>query len=142
MPQAAERAIVRRQEVGKCLVQTAVVFLAYVAAGKLGQATANIRSSNLGPVWPAFGVALAAVLLCGYRIWVAIAAAAFLVAYSSPVPHITAAGQAAGSTLAAVTGAFLLRRIAKFDASLSRLRDAIGLIALGAFGSAVVSASI
>jgi signal transduction histidine kinase len=41
-----------------------------------------------------------------------------------------------------VSGAFLLRRIVKFDPSLSRLRDAIGLIALGAFGSAVVSSSI
>jgi PAS domain S-box-containing protein len=120
----------------------AIVFLAYVMAGKLGQATANIRSNNLGPVWPAYGVALAAFLLCGYRIWVAITAAAFLVAYSSPVPHIAAAGQAAGATFAALTGAFLLRRIAKFDPSLSRLRDATSLIALGAFGSAMVSASI
>jgi len=140
--QATEKLIAARHEVGRYLVQIAVVFLAYVLAGKLGQATANIRSSNLGPVWPAFGVALAAVLLCRSRIWVGIVSAAFLVAYSSPVPHIAAAGQAAGSTLAAVTGAYFLRRIAKFDLSLSRLRDAIGLIVLGAFGSAVVSASI
>src|SRR3954447_25471011 len=142
MTQAVERVIFGRRDVGKYLVQMAIVFLAYVMAGKLGQATANIRSNNLGPVWPAYGVALAALLLCGYRIWVAITAAAFLVAYSSPVPHIAAAGQAAGATFAALTGAFLLRRIAKFDPSLSRLRDAISLIALGAFGSAMVSASI
>src|SRR5437764_6015778 len=95
------------------LVQFTVFLVAYCVAGKLGQATANIRSSNLGPVWPAFGVALAAVLLCGYRIWVGIGAAAFLVAYSSPVPAMAAVGQAAGSTFAAVTGAFLLRRIVK-----------------------------
>jgi PAS domain S-box-containing protein len=136
------RATVTRQEVGNYVLQITIVFLAYVVAGKLGQATADIRSSNLGPVWPAFGVALAAVLLCGYRIWVGIVAAAFLVAYSSPVPHLAAAGQAAGATLAALTGTFLLRRIVKFDPSLSRLRDAIGLIVFGAFGSAVVSASI
>jgi PAS domain S-box-containing protein len=142
MPQAAERAIVTRQEVGNYVLQITIVFLAYVVAGKIGQATADIRSSNLGPVWPAFGVALAAVLLCGYRIWVGIVAAAFLVAYSSPVPHLAAAGQAVGATLAALTGTFLLRRIVKFDLSLSRLRDAIGLIVFGAFGSAVVSASI
>src|SRR5262245_52298720 len=51
------------------LAVLAVVFVAYVVAGKLGQATTEIRSSNLGPVWPAYGVALAAVLLCGYRVW-------------------------------------------------------------------------
>src|SRR6476660_8869455 len=59
------------------LVQLLTVFLAYFVAGKLGQATTNIRSSNLGPVWPAYGIALAAVLLCGYRVWVGITGAAF-----------------------------------------------------------------
>ena len=39
--------------VGKYLIQITIVFLAYFIAGKLGQATTNIRSNNLGPVWPA-----------------------------------------------------------------------------------------
>src|SRR5262245_26050943 len=75
------------------LVQLSAVFVAYLVAGKLGQATTNIRSSNLGPVWPAYGIALAAILICGYRVWPAVAAAAFLVAFFSPVPHIAALGQ-------------------------------------------------
>ena len=54
------------EAIGKYLVQITLVFLAYLVAGKLGQATADIRSSNLGPVWPAYGVALAALLLYGY----------------------------------------------------------------------------
>ena len=124
------------------LMETAVVFAAYVVAGKLGQATTNIRSSNLGPVWPAYGIALAAILICGYRVWPGLLAGALLVAASSPVPLITAAGQASASTLAAVTGAFLLYRFANFDRSLSRLRDVLWLIVLGALGSAVVSASL
>ncbi|MGC1906085.1 MAG: MASE1 domain-containing protein, partial [Candidatus Acidiferrum sp.] len=114
---------------------------AYFIAGKLGQATANLRSSNLGPVWPAYGVAVAAILLCGYRVWIGIAGAAFLVAFLSPVPLLAAAGQAAGATVAALTGVFLLRRVARFDASLSRLRDALALIVFGALGSTIVSAS-
>ena len=142
MAQAAENVRVPPRVVWKYLVQITIVFVAYFAAGKLGQATANIRSSNLGPVWPAYGIALAALLLYGYRVWVGIAAAAFLVAFLSPVPHVAAVGQAAGATLAALIGAFLLRRIAKFDSSLSRLRDALALIVLGALGSAMVSASI
>src|SRR3982074_1251735 len=73
----------------------AIVFVAYFVAGKLGQATTNIRSSNLGPVWPAYGVAVAALLLCGYRVWIGIAGAAFLVAFLSPVPLVAAVGQAA-----------------------------------------------
>jgi PAS domain S-box-containing protein len=124
------------------LLQISVVFVAYLVAGKLGQATTNIRSSNLGPVWPAYGIALAAILICGYRVWPGVAAGAFLVAFFSPVSHVAALGQAAGATLAATTGAFLLRRIANFRPSLSRLSDALSLIALGGFGSAIVSASI
>jgi PAS domain S-box-containing protein len=124
------------------LLQISLVFIAYVVAGKLGQATANIRSSNLGPVWPAYGIALAAILICGYRVWFGVAAGAFVVAFFSPVPHVAALGQAAATTLAATTGTFLLRRIAKFDNSLYRLSDVLTLIAVGGFGSALVSASI
>ena len=124
------------------LRQLAVVFLAYLVAGKLGQATTNIRSSNLGPVWPAFGIALAAFLAFGYRVWPGIAASAFIIAAQGSVPVLAATGQAIGATMGAAGGAFLLRRIPAFDPSLSRLRDAVGLIVLGAFGGAILSSVI
>src|SRR5262245_18213325 len=73
----------------KFVVQVVTVFLAYLVAGKLGQATTNIRSGNFGPVWPASGIALAAVLAYGYRVWPGVAASAFLVAFQSPVFAIT-----------------------------------------------------
>jgi PAS domain S-box-containing protein len=139
--QALDRVKASPPPIAKQLTQAAVVFAAYFIAGKLGQATTNIRSGNLGPVWPAFGIALAAILIFGYRVWYAIAASAFLVAFLSPVPALTAAGQAAGSTFAAVTGAFLLRRL-NFQRELARLQDALSLIVVGAFGSALVSACI
>src|SRR5215475_11608475 len=109
--QALDRVKVSTLPIAKQLTQAVIVFAAYFIAGKLGQATTNIRSGNLGPVWPAYGIALAAFLIFGYRIWYAVAASAFLVAFLSPVPAPTALGQAAGSTLAAMTGAFLLRRL-------------------------------
>lgn len=118
------------------------VFLAYYAAGWIGQATTSIRIGNVGPVWPAFGIALAAVLAYGPRIWPAIFASAFVVAYQSPVFAATAAGQAAGATLATVGGAWALRRQPGFDPRLPRLHDAVSFIVVGAFGSAIVSASI
>ena len=142
MSQPAENVRVAPPQVAKYLAQVTFVFAAYFVAGKVAQAASNIRSSNLGPLWPAYGVALAAILLCGYRVWVGIVAAAFLIAFLSPVPLVAAVGQAAGATLAALVGAFFLLRIAKFNPSLSRLRDALALIVLGAFGSAMVSATI
>jgi PAS domain S-box-containing protein len=121
-------------------VQLAITFAAYFVAGKLGQVTTSIRSSNLGPVWPAYGIALVAVLAYGYRIWPALFASAFVVALQGSVPPLAAAGQAAAATVAASTGGWLLRRTG-FNPLLPRLRDALGLIAIGAFGSAVISSS-
>ena len=125
----------------RLLTHLFIVFAAYFLAGKLGQATTHIRSGNVGPVWPAYGIALAALLVCGYRVWIAIAASAFLVAFLSPVPAIVALGQAVSTTIAAITGTFLLRSV-HFQHRLSRLRDSLALILMGAFGSALVSASL
>jgi len=135
------RASTERIAVQAYLRITALVFVAYLIAGKLGQATIHIRSSNLGPVWPAYGVALAAVILCGSRAWLGILIAAFVVAASSPVTIVAAAGQATGATLAAITGGALLRRV-NFDPRLWHLRDVVALMLLGAWASAIVSASI
>lgn len=125
----------------KVLTHQSIVFATYFLAGKLGQATTHIRSGNVGPVWPAYGIALAALLVCGYRVWIAIAASAFLIAFLSPVPGIVALGQAGSTTIAAVTGTFLLRRV-HFQHRLSRLKDSLALVLIGAFGSALVSASL
>jgi signal transduction histidine kinase len=122
--------------------QLAIVFLAYLAAGKIGQTTTSVRSDYVGPVWPAFGVALASTLGLGYRIWPALLASGFVVSLHGSVTPPTAFGQAAGATLAAMAGAWMLRRIPDFDPRLPRLRDALGLIVIGGFGSALVSSTI
>jgi len=126
----------------RLLLHLAIVFLGYVIAGKLGQATTEIRSSNLGPVWPASGIALAGLLACGVRAWPAVLAGAFLVAFQSPVPALTALGQACGATAAAAGGALALRQLAGFTPRLSSLRDTLAVIVIGAFASSILSASI
>ena len=125
----------------KYTFQIVVVSGAYFAAGRLGLAT-PFTSGNVSPVWPASGIALAAILLWGYRVSPGIAVGAFLVNFWSPVPHTAAVGLAAGNTLAAVTGAFLLHQIPDFHPSLSRLQDVLGLIVFAAMGSTMVSASV
>src|SRR5215813_5226330 len=126
---------------GTYLRNTALVCIAYFAAGRVGLA-APFTSGNVSPVWPASGIALSAVLLLGWRIWPGIALGAFLTNLLSPIPHIAAAGLALGNTLAALTGAFLLRRMRGFRPSLSRLMDILQLVTLGALTSPTVSASI
>jgi PAS domain S-box-containing protein len=127
---------------GKYLAQIALVFAAQFAAGKVGDALQTVNNGGIGPVWPASGIALAALLIWDYSVWPGVAAGALLLAFLSPLPHWAAVLYAAGTTLASVLGVFLLRWITKFDNSLSHMRDALGLIILGAFVSSTVSASI
>jgi PAS domain S-box-containing protein len=141
MAEAAEKVRIAPRAVGEYLAQIAMVFAVQFAAGKLGNAL-PIISGGVGPVWPASGIALSVLLLFGYQVWPGVAAGAFLLAFLSPIPHIAATVYAAGTTLAALTAAFLLHRVVDFHASLSRLRDALGLIVFGAFGGGIISASI
>jgi sigma-B regulation protein RsbU (phosphoserine phosphatase) len=93
-------------------------------------------------VWPAAGVALAAILLFGYRIWPAVAMAAFTVNYFTGIPHLAAAGTALGSTVGPLCGAWLMRRLPDFRHSLTKLRDVLGLSVCGAICGTVVSATV
>ena len=142
MTEEAAKLRVAPREVRKYLAQITLVFVAYSVADKLGQVVPLISSGGIGPVWPASGIALAAVLLFGYEVWPGVAAGALFLALLSHFSPAAAVIYAIGVTLAALTGRFLLRRVVNFNPSLSRLRDVFGLIALGAFGSSVVSASI
>ena len=49
----------------------AALTVVYFAAGKLGLSLAFVNSST-SPVWPATGIALAALLVLGYRAWPAV----------------------------------------------------------------------
>ena len=121
--------------------EMALVLAAYFLAGKIGLA-APFTSGNVSPVWPAAGIALAAMLLVGYRVWPAVAIGAFLVNLLSPIPHAAALGLVLGNTAGPLTGAWLLRRISGFQPALTRLRDALGLIVFAALGGTAISATI
>jgi signal transduction histidine kinase/CheY-like chemotaxis protein len=112
----------------------------YFGAAKLGLALA-FQAEQVTAVWPPTGIALAAVLLFGYRIWPGIALGAFLANLTVSEPPLTACGIAVGNTLEALVGAWLLRNVCSFQNHLERLRDVLGLV-LTAAGCTIVSATI
>src|SRR5262249_54460077 len=73
-------------------------------------------------VWPPTGFSLAALVLFGTRIWPGIALGAFLVNFATGAPFLAACGMAAGNTIEALLGCWLLRRFAGFRGSLDRLQ--------------------
>src|SRR5213593_1312249 len=85
--------------------------LGYFIAGKFGLLLASLHASA-SPVWPPAGIALAALLLLGYRAWPAIFVGAFLVNVTTAGNVATSLAVASGNTLEAVCGAWLVNRFA------------------------------
>lgn len=81
----------------------------YFALAKGGLALASIHPSAT-PIWPPTGVALAAVLLQGYRIWPAIFTAAMVANATTAGTVATSIAIATGNSLEAVVGAYLINR--------------------------------
>ena len=116
------------------------LFGAYLAAAKLGL-TFDADSGIATPVWPPTGIALASLFLAGIRLWPAVSLAAFVVNVQAGAPIVAALGIAAGNTLEAVAGAWLLQR-AQVSPALDRTRDAVALLSLAALLSTTISATL
>jgi PAS domain S-box-containing protein len=82
-------------------------------------------------VWPPAGIALACILLFGYRFWPGVAVGAFLLSVISgnSLGYFSLA-TAIGSTLGAIVCTYLLDQFIKFHRSLDRVRDVAGFIGL------------
>jgi serine phosphatase RsbU (regulator of sigma subunit)/integral membrane sensor domain MASE1/anti-sigma regulatory factor (Ser/Thr protein kinase) len=122
------------------LARVAVVALAYFVTAKLGLELSYAHGS-VTAVWPPTGIALAAVLIWGPRLWLGVALGAFLANSWTGVSLGTVLGITTGNTLEALVGAYLLRRV-RFRPSLDRVRDVIALAALAAGLSTTVSATV
>ena len=95
----------------RTLLTAGLLTVIYFVAGKLSLKLAFLYASA-SPVWPPAGIALAALLLFGYRVWPAIFVGAFLVNYTTAGNIWTSLGIATGNTLEAVLGAWLILRFA------------------------------
>src|SRR6267378_6512286 len=88
-----------------------VFAIIYIIAGKIGLNLASLHA-NASPVWPPAGIALAAILLLGYRAWPAIFVGAFIVNLTTAGDIATSVTIATGNTVEAIAGAWLVNRFA------------------------------
>src|SRR3954470_8783283 len=78
--------------------------LAVVVSGKLGMMIAPV-DGLVALVWPPTGISLAALLLCGDRLWPGITAGVLATSLWMGAPPLVALGIALGNTLEALAGA-------------------------------------
>ena len=118
----------------------AILVAVYVVAGKLGLRMAFVNPSATA-VWAPAGIALAAFLTRGYRIWPAILLGAFLVNVTTAGSAVTSLSIGAGNTLEGLAGAWLVNRFASGRDAFERARDVFKFTGLAAMASTTVSAT-
>lgn len=114
---------------------------AYFVAGKFGLSLAIVHAS-VSPVWPPTGIAFAAFLLLGSRVWPAILVGAFLVNVTTGGSIVTSIGIAVGNTLEGRLGADLVRLFANGRHAFDRAPDVFKFVVLAGLFSTTVSATI
>lgn len=130
---------VRLRLAGRAIVMPLLVAVAYIAAARFGFSFA-FATKQVTAIWPPTGIAIAALLLYGYRVWPGIWLGAFVSNAVSSEPAWTAAAIATGNTLAPVFGSFLLQRFG-FQNALERVRDVVLLALCGSAVAMTVSAT-
>jgi PAS domain S-box-containing protein len=130
----------REPGLGRRLAVLALLTGACFAAGKIGLVVPIVHQ-RVTLLWPPAGIALAAVLLGGAWVWPAIALGSLLVSFSTGTPPVAAVVIAAGNTLGALAGGWLLRRVG-FRNRLERVRDVLALVAFGVAASPAINAVV
>lgn len=113
----------------------------YFVGARFGLEFASF-GGNVTLIWPPTGIALAALLIYGVRIWPGVVLGACLSAISSSHSVIFTMGQVLASLGETLIAVGLIKRIRGFDLSLNRLPDVIGLIGYGALFSTMFAAAI
>ena len=122
---------------------------AYFVTGKLGLMLA-VPPGYATAIWPPSGIALAGIIVFGWRAWPGILLGSFLVnvsldsssiltaIFSLGIPLIIGTGAA----LQAVIGAILVRRFASFPNDLAHVNEVFTFLFWGALVSCLVNATI
>jgi signal transduction histidine kinase/CheY-like chemotaxis protein len=123
------------------IAKVALFFCVYVVMAKLGLAVYSFHGA-VTFFWLPTGISLAVLILYGYDMWPAITLGSLAAMLLSGVSPGAALGIAAGNTLEAIIGTYLLRRYIILFRCFERLEDTIGFIGLGALGASTISATI
>ena len=123
------------------LAKTVLIGVIYFVSGKLGLKMAFLHQSA-SPVWPPTGIAIAALLLLGNRIWPGIWLGAFLVNITTTGTVATSLAIAGGNTLEPVIAASLVKWFAGGRQAFNRAIDLFRFVLLAVALSTTVSATI
>ena len=108
----------------------AALAVAYLAAARLGLWFVD-TGPRMSAVWPPAGIALAAILLGGYRLWPGIVVGDVASSLVAGLALPAAGWLAVGNTAQTLLAAWLLKRFVDFRNPMERARDVFGLVVVG-----------
>lgn len=123
------------------VVLNLIVAIVYFAAAELGLSLASLHS-NVTPVWPPTGIAIASLLIFGRRIWPGIFVGALAANLLTSIPVGSSIGIAVGNTLEALTASWLLQRSTRWEKSFDSVGNVMRFVVYAAVLAPLVSATI
>jgi PAS domain S-box-containing protein len=126
-----------RKDLAQSLLVVAGVFL----AGQLGLRITGLHPP-VSPVWPPTGVAIAALILLGYRVWPEILIAAFLICESASTALKASIGISIGETLGVLAGAYLVNKFARGIKAFDTAQGVFKFVLSACVVSPVIAATI
>lgn len=119
------------------------LFLAvvYFAAAELGLSLATLHS-NVTPVWPPAGIAIASLLIFGPRLWPGIFLGALAANLPTNIPTASAFGIAIGNTAEALIAYWLLLRVVRWRGTLDSVNEVLSFVVCAAVVAPLASATI
>lgn len=123
----------------KNIIQILLLAFVYIISAKLGLLLA-FEPSDISPVWPPTGLALAAILGGGFRLWPGILIGSFLAGFFQSPSIPLSLSIAIGNTLGTLAACYIILRFASSRPFFKTSHTSIFIIAL--FGSTMISAFI
>ena len=121
--------------------QNLLVAIVYFAGAELGLSLAALHS-NVTPVWPPTGIAIASLLIFGRQVWPGIFIGAFVANLLTNIPVFSSFGIAVGNTLEALVAYWLLQTSKRWKGSLESVSSVLTFVVYAAVLAPLVSATI
>ncbi len=118
------------------LVPQGILFAVLLASAELGQYIYFGVDTSPALIWPATGIAVAALFLYGYRLWPAIALAALASALLAHLSFFVIVASVLSNTIQALAAAYILHKVG-FDPEVRSVRSAIILIVTAFFATMI-----
>lgn len=125
----------------KDLLLGLILVLVYFVAAKLGLKLAFVNASATA-VWPPTGIAIASILIFGYKVVPAIFLGAFLANVTTAGTILSSLGIASGNTLEGLAGAYLVNKFANGRYAFDKTENILAFTYLAGVIAPLISATI